>query len=334
MNTRKIPRTNSAPEISNRKSWWMSARSPRNPFRYRFTFACEDAAVKKLYPAPPYRPRDANPPGFPRAVRVQLAGPPGLLRRPREAPEGGRGEGPRGDPRLDEERVLPHPHGPRRLAQRDGAGRVRGPRLPRARRRRRHQDRRGAPAVPGEDHREGGDLPRLPRGEGPRAARAARVEGASPPAPGRAGAGHARAGPPRRGADRDVLAAGRRAAGDDVDRRPPPDPGRHGAVVVASSEALICRPRSPAAMAAFRTPLYAWHVSHGARIVEFAGWDMPLLYPGIVDEHLAVRRAAGLFDVSHMGKLLLEGPGTSDAVDRLSTNDIPGTSGRARYTHL
>jgi len=63
-------------------------------------------------------------------------------------------------------------------------------------------------------------------------------------------------------------------------------------------------------MAAFRTPLYAWHVSHGARIVEFAGWDMPLLYTGIVDEHVAVRRAAGLFDVSHMGKLLLEGPGT------------------------
>ena len=87
-------------------------------------------------------------------------------------------------------------------------------------------------------------------------------------------------------------------------------------------------------MAALRTPLYAWHVSHGARIVEFAGWDMPLLYTGIVDEHLAVRRAAGLFDVSHMGKLLLEGPGTSDAVDRLSTNDLPTSPGRARYTHL
>ena len=87
-------------------------------------------------------------------------------------------------------------------------------------------------------------------------------------------------------------------------------------------------------MGNLRTPLVDWHASHGARIVEFAGWDMPLLYTGIVDEHLAVRRAAGLFDVSHMGKLLLEGPGTTAAVNRLSTNDIPGTPGRARYTHL
>jgi aminomethyltransferase len=87
-------------------------------------------------------------------------------------------------------------------------------------------------------------------------------------------------------------------------------------------------------MGNLRTPLYGWHSARGARIVEFGGWDMPLLYAGIVDEHLAVRRAAGLFDVSHMGKLLLEGPGTHAAVDRLSTNDIPSTPGRARYTHL
>src|SRR5712664_314824 len=83
-----------------------------------------------------------------------------------------------------------------------------------------------------------------------------------------------------------------------------------------------------------RTPLFDWHASHGARVVEFAGWDMPLLYTGIVEEHLAVRRAAGLFDVSHMGKLLIEGAGAAAAVNRLSTNDIPATPGRARYTHL
>src|SRR2546425_433236 len=87
-------------------------------------------------------------------------------------------------------------------------------------------------------------------------------------------------------------------------------------------------------MGNLRTPLYAWHASHGARVIEFAGWDMPLLYTGIVAEHLAVRRSAGLFDVSHMGKLLLEGPGTTAAVNRLSTNDIPATPGRCRYTHL
>ncbi len=87
-------------------------------------------------------------------------------------------------------------------------------------------------------------------------------------------------------------------------------------------------------MPALRTPLFGWHASHGARIVEFGGWEMPLLYTGIVEEHLAVRRAAGLFDVSHMGKLVLEGPGATALVNRLSTNDVPSAAGRARYTHL
>src|SRR5438093_350448 len=87
-------------------------------------------------------------------------------------------------------------------------------------------------------------------------------------------------------------------------------------------------------MGNLRTPLLDWHASHGARIVEFVGWDMPLLYTGIVEEHLAVRRAAGLFDVSHMGKLVIEGPGAPALVNALSTNDIPATPGRARYTHL
>ncbi|MEK6911184.1 MAG: glycine cleavage system aminomethyltransferase GcvT, partial [Candidatus Thermoplasmatota archaeon] len=87
-------------------------------------------------------------------------------------------------------------------------------------------------------------------------------------------------------------------------------------------------------MAALRTPLYDWHVSHGARMIEFGGWEMPLQFRGIVEEHLAVRSAAGLFDVSHMGKLLLMGSGAHEAIARLSTNDIPATPGRARYTHL
>jgi len=87
-------------------------------------------------------------------------------------------------------------------------------------------------------------------------------------------------------------------------------------------------------MPPLRTPLFAWHAAAGARPIEFGGWEMPLQYTGIVEEHLAVRRAAGLFDVSHMGKLLLEGPGTSAAVDRFSTNDIPASPGRCRYTHL
>ncbi len=87
-------------------------------------------------------------------------------------------------------------------------------------------------------------------------------------------------------------------------------------------------------MPALRTPLYDWHVAHGARIVEFGGWEMPLQYAGILEEHSAVRTTAGLFDVSHMGKLLIEGAGTHAAVNRLSTNDVPNVPGRARYTHL
>src|SRR5882757_795774 len=56
-----------------------------------------------------------------------------------------------------------------------------------------------------------------------------------------------------------------------------------------------------------RTPLYEEHKKLGARLVPFAGWEMPVQYKGIVDEHRAVRTAAGLFDVSHMGEIELEG---------------------------
>lgn len=85
---------------------------------------------------------------------------------------------------------------------------------------------------------------------------------------------------------------------------------------------------------ALRTPLYEWHRAAGARLIEFGGWDMPLQYTGIVEEHLAVRRAVGLFDVSHMGKLVIAGPSAYAFLDRLSSNDLPTTPGRARYTHL
>jgi aminomethyltransferase len=83
-----------------------------------------------------------------------------------------------------------------------------------------------------------------------------------------------------------------------------------------------------------RTPLYDWHVAAGARMIEFGGWEMPLQYSGIVDEHLTVRRAVGLFDVSHMGKLLVQGAAAHRFLDGLSANDVPTVPGRARYTHL
>lgn len=83
-----------------------------------------------------------------------------------------------------------------------------------------------------------------------------------------------------------------------------------------------------------RTPLYDWHVSAGARMIEFGGWAMPLQYSGIVAEHLTVRRTVGLFDVSHMGKLLVQGPSAHAFLDGLSANALSTRAGRARYTQL
>jgi aminomethyltransferase len=70
-----------------------------------------------------------------------------------------------------------------------------------------------------------------------------------------------------------------------------------------------------------RTPLYDWHVAHGARIVDFAGWDMPVQYTSIIEEHTAVRTAAGLFDVSHMGRLSFAGPAGLDLIQHVFSND-------------
>src|SRR2546427_6818560 len=105
----------------------MSARRPQNPFRYRFTGTREEPAVKKLYSdAAVPRPYGGGP-GLPGGVRVQLAGPPGLRGGPRETPDGRRREGPRRDPRLDEEQLPPHPPRPPRPAERDGPRYLPGP---------------------------------------------------------------------------------------------------------------------------------------------------------------------------------------------------------------
>lgn len=84
-----------------------------------------------------------------------------------------------------------------------------------------------------------------------------------------------------------------------------------------------------------RTSLYSVHVASGARLVEFAGWEMPVQYAGIVEEHRAVRAAAGLFDVSHMGEVEVQGPGACDTVQRLVTNDAARlTDGQGMYTPM
>jgi aminomethyltransferase len=81
-----------------------------------------------------------------------------------------------------------------------------------------------------------------------------------------------------------------------------------------------------------RTPLYEKHRGLGAKMVPFAGWEMPIQYAGIVSEHRAVRGAAGLFDLSHMGEFFFEGAGALRALDGLISSDIAGLEvGHARY---
>jgi len=81
-----------------------------------------------------------------------------------------------------------------------------------------------------------------------------------------------------------------------------------------------------------RTPLYDWHTAHGARIVEFGGWDMPIQYTTIIDEHTAVRSAAGLFDISHMGRLSFAGPDALDLIQYVYTNNAATMKdGQVRY---
>jgi aminomethyltransferase len=81
-----------------------------------------------------------------------------------------------------------------------------------------------------------------------------------------------------------------------------------------------------------RTPLYDWHASHGGRMVEFGGWSMPVQYSSIVAEHLATRTAAGLFDISHMGRLRFDGPDAAEFLDRLVTRRVTDMRpGQIRY---
>ncbi|MDP7049511.1 MAG: glycine cleavage system aminomethyltransferase GcvT [Verrucomicrobiota bacterium] len=84
-----------------------------------------------------------------------------------------------------------------------------------------------------------------------------------------------------------------------------------------------------------RTSLYDAHVALGGRMVEFGGWEMPMLYSGIATEHHAVRKAAGLFDISHMGEFLFDGPDALKFLNQLLTNDLSRLEpGQGQYTLL
>src|SRR5436189_4783296 len=84
-----------------------------------------------------------------------------------------------------------------------------------------------------------------------------------------------------------------------------------------------------------RTPLYEKHLEAGAKLVPFAGWEMPVQYEGVIAEHRAVRTDAGVFDVSHMGELEVEGPKAEEFLQHVLSNDVTKLEpGEAQYTLL
>jgi aminomethyltransferase len=84
-----------------------------------------------------------------------------------------------------------------------------------------------------------------------------------------------------------------------------------------------------------RTPLFDRHVAAGAKLVDFAGWEMPVQYEGVIQEHMAVRGACGIFDVSHMGEIETSGPGALELLQRVLSNDVAKIPlGGAQYSVL
>ncbi|HEV2231362.1 MAG TPA: hypothetical protein VGS18_04190, partial [Thermoplasmata archaeon] len=97
----------------------------------------------------------------------------------------------------------------------------------------------------------------------------------------------------------------------------------------------LAMPPPPEPRELARTPLFDFHVAHGAHLVPFAGWEMPLYYESILAEHEAVRTSAGLFDVSHMGILTVVGRSAASLLSRRTTADVARlVPGQVRYTFL
>lgn len=87
--------------------------------------------------------------------------------------------------------------------------------------------------------------------------------------------------------------------------------------------------------ALLRTPLYDWHLARSARMVEFGGWEMPVQYSSVIQEHEAVRKNVGLTDVSHMGRLIFEGPGTAAFLNSVLSRNVEAIEpGQVRYSLL
>src|SRR5687767_5338601 len=82
-----------------------------------------------------------------------------------------------------------------------------------------------------------------------------------------------------------------------------------------------------------RTPFHEFHVAAGAKLVDFVGWEMPILYRGIVEEHEHTRNSGSLFDVSHMGRLHFTGPDAATFLDRVLTRNVADQKvGQSRYS--
>ena len=82
-----------------------------------------------------------------------------------------------------------------------------------------------------------------------------------------------------------------------------------------------------------RTPLFSAHQKLGAKLIDFGGWEMPVQYTSITDEHLAVRKAAGIFDISHMGEITVCGAAAAEFLNGVLTNDISKLApGDGQYT--
>lgn len=131
-------------------------------------------------------------------------------------------------------------------------------------------------------------------------------------------------------------------AASNVGSSPPKSDACHATVTPAmypntcSFSSEECARRYGAAMALRTSPLDAVHRAFGAKLVEFGGWDMPVSYPsGTIAEHLACRRDAAIFDVSHLGTVRVTGPGAFDALQSTLTSDLSKIEpGRTQYHHL
>lgn len=88
-------------------------------------------------------------------------------------------------------------------------------------------------------------------------------------------------------------------------------------------------------MSALSTPLTPWHIEHGAKMAPFAGWNMPIQYTGIIQEHEHTRKEASIFDICHMGELIVSGPGAGEALMKALTSNLSSlAAGRCRYGFL